>query len=117
MTEDVAADESPEDDPPRTDTPASDAADTATGTDEETESDPESEGSAEPEPTPQTEALRRQQLYVGTGVSALAGVAVVVAGIQQFPGFSLLVYLLFGMATTTLLFGLLVASMFASAAE
>lgn len=71
----------------------------------------------EPEPTPQPEALRRQQLTVGVGVSALAGVAVVVAGIQQFPGFPFLVYLLFGMAATTLLFGLLLASMFASAAE
>ncbi len=117
MSEDVAADESPENNPSGSETRASDAVETPTETDEETESDPKSKASAEPEPTPQTEALRRQQLYVGTGVSALAGVAVVVAGIQQFPGFSLLVYILFGMATTTLLFGLLVASMFASATE
>jgi hypothetical protein len=74
-------------------------------------------GTTEPDPTPQSDALRRQQLGVGVGVSALAGVAVVVAGIQQFPGLPLLVYLLFGMAATTLLFGLLLASMFTSAAE
>lgn len=117
MSEDVAADESPDNTPPESNTPEDGTADTATETGEETDSDSNSEEPAQPEPTPQTEALRRQQLYVGTGVSALAGVAVVVAGIQQFPGFSLLVYLLFGMATTTLLFGLLVASMFASASE
>lgn len=108
MSEDAATEEStgpePADDPPEG------AAVPANETEAETENEIR-------EPTPQSEALRRQQLYVGTAVSALAGVAVVVAGIQQFPGFSLLVYLLFGMATTTLLFGLLVASMFASAAE
>jgi hypothetical protein len=74
-------------------------------------------GRETPEPTPQSEALRRQQLTVGAGVALLAGVAVFVAGIQQFPGFPFVVYLLFGMAATTLLFGLLLASMFASAAE
>ncbi|WP_302080417.1 hypothetical protein [Salinibaculum rarum] len=113
MSEDAATDESP----PATSAPADETADTPDEATGDTEPDSTSSEPPEPEPTPQTEALRRQQLYVGTGVSALAGVAVVVAGIQQFPGFSLLVYLLFGMATTTLLFGLLVASMFASASE
>jgi hypothetical protein len=117
MSEDVETDKSPDINPPESETRADDAADTATETSEEEESDSNSREPEQPDPTPQADALRRQQLYVGTGVSALAGVAVVVAGIQQFPGFSLLVYILFGMATTTLLFGLLVASMFASAAE
>lgn len=68
--------------------------------------------SAQSESSLQSEAFRRQQLYVGTGVSALAGVAVFVASLQQFPSLPDIVYVLFGLATTTLLFGLLVASMF-----
>ena len=105
MSDDAAS----EDDGP---TPAVVRVDETAGDD-----DPTAKPQREPEPTPQPDALRRQQLTVGVGVSALAGVAVVVAGIQQFPGFPLVVYLLFGMAATTLLFGLLLASMFAGAAE
>ena len=105
-----------------------DAASQAAADDGETEASAEEAGTADdagaadaatekPGPTPQSDALRRQQLAVGVGVSALAGVAVVVATIQQFPGFPLVVYLLFGMAATTLLFGLLLSSLFASVAE
>lgn len=86
----------------------------ADGSADEARADTEAE---RPDPDPQSEALRRQQLYVGTGVSALAGVAVVVAGIQQFPGFPVVVYILVGLAVTTLLLGLLIASMFAGATE
>ncbi|WP_340099254.1 hypothetical protein [Salinibaculum salinum] len=117
MSDDVATGDAPATDQPESETPADDPADTLADADSHDAANETHGDSVQPEPTPQAEALRRQQLYVGAGVSALAGVAVVVAGIQQFPGFSLLVYLLFGMATTTLLFGLLVASMFASAAE
>lgn len=87
------------------------------GAPEDTSAATGDDGPTEPDPTPQSDAFRRQQLFVGTGVSALAGVAVIVAGIQQFPGFPLAVYVLVGMAVTTLLFGLLLTSMFASAAE
>ncbi|MEF8872990.1 MAG: hypothetical protein V5A41_15310 [Haloarculaceae archaeon] len=117
MSDEVATGDTPETDHPESETPADDTSNVAASADSHDAGTETNGDSVQPEPTPQAEALRRQQLYVGTGVSALAGVAVVVAGIQQFPGFSLLVYLLFGMATTTLLFGLLVASMFASASE
>jgi hypothetical protein len=116
MSDDGATDDSSsETDGP---TPAIVQADEPT-TDDAAQGDEHEDGRhpPEPEPTPQSEALRRQQLGVGVGVSALAGVAVVVAGIQQFPGLPFIVYLLFGMAATTLLFGLLLASLFTSGTE
>lgn len=107
MSEDAAAGDSPLD-------AESDDEAVIDGTDDEAVTDAET---GRPDPDPQSEALRRQQLFVGVGVSALAGVAVVVAGIQEFPGFPVVVYILVGMAVTTLLFGLLLASMFAGEAE
>jgi hypothetical protein len=61
-----------------------------------------------PEPTPQSAALRRQQLFVGSGVAVLGGVAVVAAAAQRYPGYPFVVYLLAGMAASALLFGLTV---------
>jgi len=59
-----------------------------------------------PRPAVQSEALRRQQLFVGSGVAALAGIAVAVAAIQQYPGLPVVFYLVVGVVTTALLFGL-----------
>jgi hypothetical protein len=111
MSDDAAADDA------ATDTTASDDGSPTPAIVRADESTDDESTRQEPDPTPQPDALRRQQLGVGVGVAALAGVAVVVAGIQQFPGLPLLVYILFGMAASTLLFGLLLASMFAGEAE
>ncbi len=71
----------------------------------------------EPEPTAQPAALRRQQLYVGSGVAALAGIAAVVAGAQRYPDIPIYVFVLVGMATTALLFVLLYVAIFPGTEE
>lgn len=72
----------------------------------------ESAETDEPEPTPQSEALRRQQLVVGAAVAAIAGVAVVIGGAQQFPSVPILLFVLVGMTTTAFLFMLLYTGIF-----
>jgi hypothetical protein len=89
-----------------------------------TDGDDDGDGPGTTDPVPTTEsddgdgpgaedvALARQQLFVGSGVAALSGVAVVVAGTQQFPGLPFVAILAAGAATTGLLFALLSASLF-----
>jgi len=43
------------------------------------------EGESDPAPTPQSAALRRQQLHVGVAGAVLAGGALAVGTLQQFP--------------------------------
>lgn len=66
----------------------------------------------EPEPAVQSEALRRQQLFVGSGAAMLGGVAVIVTTLQQFPDVPFVAALVGGMLTTAALFGLLFAGIF-----
>jgi len=56
--------------------------------------------------------LRRQQLFVGSGVAVLGGAAVTVAGTQQVPGYPVGAYLLAGMVTTAVLFAVVFLSVF-----
>lgn len=58
------------------------------------------------------EALRRQQLVVGTAIASLSGMAVVVAGLQQFPGVTPVLPFGVGMVTTAATFALVYASIF-----
>jgi hypothetical protein len=60
----------------------------------------------------EVEALRRQQLVVGAGVASLSGMAVVVAGLQQFPGVTPVVPFGVGMVTTAATFAVVYASIF-----
>jgi len=60
----------------------------------------------------EAEALRRQQLVVGAGVASLSGIAVVVAGLQQFPGLTPVVPFGVGMVTTAATFAVVYASIF-----
>jgi hypothetical protein len=57
-------------------------------------------------------ALRRQQLFVGTAIASLSGVAVVVAGLQQFPGVTPVLPFGVGMVTTAATFAVVYASLF-----
>jgi hypothetical protein len=84
-------------------------------TDRGDEGETDADGADDPEPDAQSEALRRQQLLVGSGVAALAGLAVSIGATQQFPALPVPVALGVGMVTTALLFGLLYASIFAGA--
>jgi hypothetical protein len=63
-------------------------------------------------PDPEAEALRRQQLFVGSGIASIAGMAVVVVGLQQFPGVTPVVPFGAGMATTAVAFALLYVGLF-----
>lgn len=74
-------------------------------------SDPQGRDS-EPSPTPQSAALRRQQRLVAVGVAVLSGAAVIVAGLQQFPGYPAVVFPVAGVVTTALLYVLLSRSLF-----
>jgi hypothetical protein len=67
---------------------------------------------SELEPTPQSDALRRQQLWVGSGVAVLGGVAVIVATAQRFPDYPFFVYALAGTAATAVLFTLVLRGQF-----
>lgn len=60
----------------------------------------------------EADALRRQQLFVGAGVASLSGMAVVVAGLQQFPGLTPVVPFGVGMVTTAATFAVVYASIF-----
>lgn len=62
---------------------------------------------------PDDEALRRQQLVVGTAVASLSGMAVVVAGLQQFPGVTPVLPFGVGMVTAAATFAVVYASIFA----
>jgi hypothetical protein len=84
-------------------------------TDRGDEGETDADSADDTEPDPQSEALRRQQLLVGSGVAALAGLAVSIGATQQFPALPVPVALGVGMVTTALLFGLLYASIFAGA--
>ncbi|MEF8853804.1 MAG: hypothetical protein V5A28_15525 [Haloarculaceae archaeon] len=75
------------------------------------------EGASDPDDGPagqsgEGEALRRQQLFVGTAVASLSGMAVVVAGLQQFPGVTPVVPFGVGMVTTAATFAVVYASIF-----
>lgn len=65
-----------------------------------------------PEPTPQSEALRRQQLLVGSGIAILTGIAVIVAVGQQFPSIPVPAAIVAGMATAGFLLALLLTGIF-----
>lgn len=92
---------------------SADAEQTAGPTDSEvTDAERADESDGDATPTPQSEALRKQQLYVGSGVAVLAGIAATIAGAQQFPEFPFVVFLLGGLAVTTLLFGLVFTGLF-----
>ena len=65
-----------------------------------------------PEPSVQSEALRRQQLFVGSGVAAIAGIAVTVATLQQLPDVPFTAALAGGLVTSALLFALLYVGIF-----
>jgi hypothetical protein len=56
------------------------------------------------------ETLRRQQLVVGTAIASLSGIAVVVAGLQQFPGVTPILPFGVGMVTTAATFAVVYAS-------
>jgi hypothetical protein len=71
----------------------------------------------EPDPAAQSAALRRQQLYVGSGLAALAGIAAMIAGTQRYPDLPVYVFVLVGMATTALLFMLLYVAIFPGAED
>jgi hypothetical protein len=58
------------------------------------------------------EALRRQQLVVGTVIASLAGMAVVVAGLQQFPDVTPVLPFGVGMVTTAATFAVVYTSIF-----
>jgi len=60
----------------------------------------------------EAEALRRQQLVVGTAIASLTGMAVVVAGLQQFPGVTPALPFGVGMVTTAATFAVVYASIF-----
>lgn len=57
-------------------------------------------------------AIRRQQLVVGTVIASLSGMAVVVAGLQQFPGVTPVLPFGVGMVTTAATFAVVYASIF-----
>jgi len=82
-----------------------------------TRADEAPDGDDDPEPTAQAAALRRQQLYVGSGVAGLAGIAAIVAGAQRYPDVPIYVFVLVGMATTALLFMLLYVAIFPGSDE
>jgi hypothetical protein len=71
----------------------------------------------EPEPTVQSEALRRQQLFVGSGIAVLGGVAVTVSTLQQFPGVPFFAALVGGMLTSGVLFGLVFVGLFKASGD
>lgn len=50
------------------------------------EADPQEDQPETPAVTPQSEELRQQQYVVGVGASVLAGFALTVGSLQQFPG-------------------------------
>ncbi len=60
----------------------------------------------------EAKALRRQQLFAGTAIASLSGMAVVVAGLQQFPGLTPIVPFGAGMVTTAATFAVVYASIF-----
>ena len=99
---------------PETERSAHSEADSDPTADETTEGEVE-EAVAEdelPEPTAQSEALRRQQLFVGSIVAAIAGIAVTVATLQQLPDVPFTAALAGGLITSALLFALLFAGIF-----
>ena len=60
----------------------------------------------------EADALRRQQLFAGAAIASLSGMAVVVAGLQQFPGLTPVVPFGVGMVTTAATFAVVYASIF-----
>ncbi|MFT4922668.1 MAG: hypothetical protein ACI8XM_001886 [Haloarculaceae archaeon] len=71
----------------------------------------------EREPAPQSESLRRQQAVVANGAAVLTGIAVIVAGIQQFPDLPVVVPVVAGILTTAILYVVLSASVFDGSEE
>ena len=78
----------------------------------ETRAEPSEKNDGAPEPAVQSEALRRQQLFVASGVAALGGIAVTVATLQQLPRVPVIAAIAGGMVTAAVLFGLLSAGIF-----
>ena len=72
----------------------------------------DTDAAEELEPAVQSEALRRQQLFVGSGAAVLGGIAVIVTTLQQFPDVPFVAALVGGMLTAAALFGLLFAGIF-----
>ena len=77
----------------------------------------DADAAEEPEPAVQSEALRRQQLFVGSGAAVLGGIAVIVTTLQQFPDVPFVAALVGGMLTAAVLFGLLFAGIFRGDAD
>ena len=72
----------------------------------------QSEQSEQLEPAVQSEAFRRQQLFVGSGVAILGGIAVTVSTLQQLPDVPFFAALVGGMLTSALLFALVFVGIF-----
>lgn len=84
--------------------------------DDDTESGADGSNSSV-EPTPQSEALRRQQRYVGIVGGALVGIAVIVSIVQRFPDLHLAIPLLAGGIGAGVVVWLVFNSIFPGASE
>lgn len=77
----------------------------------------DSTAEGEPEPAVQSEALHRQQLFVGSAVAVLGGLAVTVSTLQQLPEVPFFAALFGGMVTSGLLFGLVFVGLFKTSGD
>lgn len=82
------------------------------GDDADDEQGPQSGEQETPEVTPQSRDLRQQQYMVGVGASLLAGLALAVGSLQQFPGLPGPVALAAGIVGTGVVYWLVKRSLF-----
>ena len=83
----------------------------------ETDESPAADGYEPPTPTPQSEALRRQQYYVGIGGGILAGVALMTGLYQRFPDAPVVIPVLAGVFGAGLVLWLVKKSAFPGESE